>query len=68
MRNPSNPNDLVSVDDDIDAIAREALEEARRTEEALRYRNNPGPIIAPDKPLISSSGLSAGFAGSSYLP
>jgi hypothetical protein len=47
--------DLVSVDDDIDAIAREALEEARRAEEALRYRNNPGPIVAPEKPVVASS-------------
>jgi hypothetical protein len=31
----------VSVDDAIDAIAREALAEARRKEEAERYRNNP---------------------------
>jgi hypothetical protein len=38
---------LVSVDENIDAIAREALEEARRREEAARYRNQPGPIVTP---------------------
>ena len=47
-------SDLVSVDDDIDAIAREALEEARRKEEALRYRNVPGPIVPPEKPVAAS--------------
>jgi hypothetical protein len=41
--------ELVSVDDAIDGIAREALEEARRVEEAERYRKIPGPIIAPNK-------------------
>jgi hypothetical protein len=54
MSNPNKSNGLISVDDDIDAIAREALEEARRMEEALRYRNNPGPIVAPEKPVIAS--------------
>jgi hypothetical protein len=39
--------ELVSVDDNIDQIAREALEEARRVEEAERYRKTPGPIIPP---------------------
>jgi hypothetical protein len=56
MANLPKSSDLVSVDDDIDAIAREVLEEARRTEEALRYRNNPGPIVAPDKPVVASMG------------
>jgi hypothetical protein len=48
----------VSVDDSIDAIAREALEEARRMEEARRiaeaerYRNTPGPIVPPQKPAV----------------
>ncbi len=37
----------MSVDDTIDAIAREALTEARRLEEAERYRNNSGPIVPP---------------------
>jgi hypothetical protein len=41
--------ELVSVDDTIDGIAREALEEARRVEEAEKYRKNPGPIITPNK-------------------
>jgi hypothetical protein len=50
--------ELVSVDDSIDAIAREALEEARRMEEARRiaeaerYRNTPGPIVPPQKPAV----------------
>ena len=47
-------SDLVSVDEEIDAIAREALEEARRMEEALRYRSNPGPIVPPQKPVVAS--------------
>jgi hypothetical protein len=44
---------LVSVDDDIDAIAREALKEARRREEAKRYRDNPGPVVPPANMLIA---------------
>ena len=43
--------ELVSVDDTIDAIAREALAEARRIEEEQRHRNNPGPV-APPKPTF----------------
>jgi hypothetical protein len=46
-------SELVSVDDTIDAIAREALAEARRIEEAERYRNNPGPIVPPQKPVVA---------------
>jgi hypothetical protein len=51
---PNQPEstELVSVDDSIDAIAREALEEARRVEEAERYRNNPGPVVPPQKPTV----------------
>jgi hypothetical protein len=54
MSNLPKSSDLVSVDDDIDAIAREALEEARRMEEALRYRSNPGPIVPPGKSVVAS--------------
>jgi hypothetical protein len=54
MSNSNKSSGLVRVDEDIDAIAREALEEARRMEEALRYRSNPGPIVAPEKPVIAS--------------
>jgi hypothetical protein len=50
MANKSESSELVSVDDTIDAIAREALEEARRIEEAQRYRNNPGPVVPPQNP------------------
>jgi hypothetical protein len=39
---------LISIDETIDAIAREALAEARRVEEAEKYRKNPGPLVAPD--------------------
>jgi hypothetical protein len=39
---------LVSVEDTIDAIAREALAEARRAEETEKLRKIPGPIVAPD--------------------
>jgi hypothetical protein len=56
MADVPQSGDLVSVDDDIDAIAREALEEARRMEEALRYRSIPGPIVPPDKPVVASMG------------
>jgi hypothetical protein len=47
---PTKPesSELVSVDDTIDGIAREALEEARRVEETEKFRKNPGPVIAPD--------------------
>ncbi|HTD75048.1 MAG TPA: hypothetical protein VK652_16095 [Steroidobacteraceae bacterium] len=53
MPNQSESNELVSVDEIIDAIAREALEEARRIEEAERYRNNPGPVVPPHTPLVA---------------
>lgn len=47
MPDPTEPGELVSVDENIDAIAREALDEARRREEAERYRGNPGALIPP---------------------
>jgi hypothetical protein len=47
MPNQPKPSEIVSVDDTIDAIAREALAEARRIEEAQRYRHNPGPLGPP---------------------
>jgi hypothetical protein len=50
--NQAESTELVSVDDSIDAIAREALEEARRVEEAERYRHNPGPVVPPQKSTI----------------
>ena len=59
MSGPTERSHLVSVDGEIDAIAREALKEARRVEEALRYRSNPGPIVAPDKPPVAPTGLSS---------
>jgi hypothetical protein len=42
MPNTPESTELLSVDDNIDEIAREALEEARRVEEGKKYRNNPG--------------------------
>jgi hypothetical protein len=51
MSSQPEPTELVSVDDSIDAIAREALEEARRAEEAQRYRSIPGPVVAPPKTI-----------------
>jgi hypothetical protein len=51
--NQPESTELVSVDDTIDAIAREALEEARRIEEAERYRNVPGPIVPPQKQVVA---------------
>ena len=50
MADLTESSELVSVDDGIDSIAREALEEARRLEEIEKYRKNPGPIVPPDKP------------------
>ena len=41
------PTELVSVDDTIDAVAREALAEAKRMEEAEKYRKQPGPVVPP---------------------
>jgi hypothetical protein len=51
---PKQPesHELVSVNDTIDAIAREALEEARHQEEAQRYRHIPGPVMPPQNPVI----------------
>ena len=46
-------SELMSVDYRIDAIAREALAEARRPEEAERYRNNSGPVVPPPKVMIA---------------
>lgn len=51
--NQSEFHELVSVDETIEAIAREALVEARRVEEAERYRNNPGPVVPPHTPLVA---------------
>jgi hypothetical protein len=47
MSNQPRPTELVSVDDTIDAVAREALEEAKRMEEAEKYRKQPGPVVPP---------------------
>jgi hypothetical protein len=38
----TEPTELISVDDTIDGIAREALAEAKRIEEAERFRKSPG--------------------------
>ena len=53
MPNQPESGELVSVDDTIDAIAQEALAEARRIEEAERYRNTPGPIVPPPRTAIA---------------
>jgi hypothetical protein len=53
MPDLTEPAELVSVDATIDEIAREALEEARRVEEAERYLNNPGPLVPPHNPLAT---------------
>jgi hypothetical protein len=52
---PSQPesSELVSVDETIDAIAREALEEARHIGEAQRYRSNPGPVVPPQISVLA---------------
>jgi hypothetical protein len=52
MAEPGESSELVSIDNEIDAIASEALKEARRLEEAQRYRDNPGPIAPPANPSI----------------
>jgi hypothetical protein len=53
MPNRPESSEPVSVDDTIDAFAREALEEARRREEAERYRNIPGPVVPPPRTLVA---------------
>jgi hypothetical protein len=53
MPNQHDWRELVSVDDTIDAIAREALTEARRLQEAERYRNISGPIVPPPNMMIA---------------
>jgi hypothetical protein len=53
MPNQPERSELVSVDDTIDAIAREALAEARRLEEEERYRNSSGPVVPPPKMMIA---------------
>jgi hypothetical protein len=45
--NQSESHELVSIDETIDAIAREALEEARRVEEAERFVPPHTPLVAP---------------------
>ncbi len=45
MPDRTESTELVSVDDSIDEIAREALEEARRVEEAEKYRKSPALVI-----------------------
>jgi hypothetical protein len=47
MPDLTESTELVSVDDNIDEIAHEALEEARHVEEAEKYRKTPGPVIPP---------------------
>ena len=61
MNLPTQPKSsgLISIEDDIDAIAREALLEARRIEEAERYRNNPGPVVPPQKGMVVPGPLQA---------
>lgn len=51
MTQPAESSELISVDASIEAIAREALQEARRVEaEAEKYRKMPGPVIPPPNP------------------
>lgn len=47
MPDPIESTELVSVDATIEAIAHEALDEARRVEETEKYRKMPGPVIPP---------------------
>ena len=49
-----NLADLVSVDDSIDELAREALTEARRLEEIEKSRKQRGPVVAPPPRGIQS--------------
>jgi hypothetical protein len=47
--------ELVSVDDTIDDVARQALQQAQRVEEREKFRHQPGPVVAPqsaDNPPI----------------
>ena len=56
MAEQPESSELVSVDATIDAIAREALAEARRIEEAQRYRHNPGPVGPPRSGQVFTAG------------
>lgn len=59
MMNPHEFSELATVDNPVDAIAREACAEARHLEEAERYRNNPSPVGPPRSAhFIASEGLS----------
>jgi hypothetical protein len=53
MHNQTESNEFLGVDETIDATAREALEEARRHEEAERYRSNPGPVVPPHISMVA---------------
>lgn len=53
MPDLTESSEIVSVDEDIDGIAHEALEEARRLEEAERYRKNPGAVVPPPEVMIA---------------
>lgn len=48
---PTQPEsrEPISIDDDVDAIAREALQETPHIEDAERYRTNPGPVVPPQQ-------------------
>jgi hypothetical protein len=49
----SEYSESVSVDATTDAIAREALDEARHIGEAQRYRSNPGPVVPPQMSVLA---------------
>jgi hypothetical protein len=51
---PKQPesSELMSIDDTIDAIAREVLQETPRIEDTERYRTNPGPLMPPQQSVL----------------
>ncbi len=53
MNHESAAGELLSVDVS-NEVAREVLADARRIEEAGRYRNNPGPVGPPRSGHVST--------------
>ena len=52
MPNQPKLSEALSLEDAINA-EHEAFDEARRIEEAQRYRNNPGPVVPPQTSVLA---------------
>lgn len=53
MRNRPESSKPLSLEDATNSAEHEAFDEARRMEEAQRYRNNPGPVVPPQISVLS---------------